>query len=115
MLFFYLFVLLVPSVPMFSHACEANIKTEEICLSWLKPEGGNELHNYILEWMIIQDNITFFDTIPYNAIESNHYTISNVQPAQAVTVSIRANNSAGEGEASLQIYKTGGLFLCSML
>ena len=101
----------MPSVPLFTGSCETSIETEEICITWLKPEGGNEIENYIVQWMIVEDNLTYFHIIPYNGVESNNYTINNLQPAQAVNVSIRANNSAGESEASWNIFATGRYIL----
>ena len=95
---------------MFGSACKANIKTEEMCLSWLKPEGGNEINIYIIEW-IIEHTAKHIDTIPYNGMESNNYTIRNLRPAQAVNVSIRASNSAGEGEVSWEKHATGRTFI----
>ena len=91
---------------MFAGTCEASTKTEEICLSWSKPEGGNELDNYTVEW-IEKDNLEYSHTIPYNGTESNSYTINNLHPGQAVNVSIRASNCAGVGRASWKIYATG--------
>ena len=87
--------------------CEANHKTEQICVSWLKPEGGNEIDNYILQWAIIEDNLTYSYAIPFNGMESNNYTIKHLQPGQAVNVSIRANNSAGKGEAFWKLFAAG--------
>ena len=39
----------VPSLPNFAATCEVNDKTAEICISWLKPVGGNEIDNYIVQ------------------------------------------------------------------
>ena len=91
---------------MFADPCKSNVRTNEICISWFKPEGGNEIDNYIIEW-ITENSSNQFDIIHYDGVESNTYTIRNLRPAQAVNVSIRANNSAGEGEASWKLFKTG--------
>ena len=96
----------VPSAPIFAGTCEVNNKTTEICLSWLKHEGGNLIDNYLVEWMI-DGNLNYSDTISYNGMESSTYTINNLQPAQAVSVSIQASNSAGESEALTKMYATG--------
>ena len=90
--------------------CEARMKTAEICISWLKPEGGNEIDNYIVEWMI-ESNMKHYDTIPYNGMESNTYTINNLQPSQVYIISIRAQNNGGEGDVSTKMYATGKSFL----
>ena len=100
----------VPSKPKFFHACEVNNKTEEICISWLKPEGGNEIDNYIINW-IVEDNLNYSHSIAYYGMESNSYAIKHLQPAQEVNVSIRANNSAGESEASWKPFATGRTFI----
>ena len=99
----------MPSAPIFAGTCKVNDKTTEICISWLKAEGGNQIDNYLIEWMI-DDNLNYSDTIPYNGMESNNYTINNLQPSQAVNVSIRASNSAGESEAATKSYATGKCF-----
>ena len=99
----------MPSVP-FVVTCEADIKTEQICISWLKPEGGNEIYNYIVEW-ITEIFLQYSDTILYNGKESNNYTIKNLPAAQTVIVLLRANNSAGESGPSLHVFATGGYIL----
>ena len=96
-------------MPLFADTCQANNKTDEICISWLKPEGGNKIDNYIVEWTV-ESNLKYSDIIPYNGMDSNNYTIKNLQPAQAVNVSIRANNSAGQGEASTKMCTSGRSF-----
>ena len=100
----------VPSAPSFGGVCEVNNKTAEICASWLKPVGGNEIDNYIVQWKIIEDHVERSDSIPYNGMESNTYIISNIGPALTVNVSIRASNFAGESGTSWQIYATGTFF-----
>ena len=97
-------------MPRFSHACEANNKTEEICISWMKPEGGNEIDDYVIEWKV-EHGSNHTHAIPYNGMESNIYTIKNLQPAQAVNVSIRASNSAGGGRIAWKFYATGKTFI----
>ena len=100
----------VPSAPNFAATCEVNNKTAEICVSWLKPVGGNEIDNYIVQWKMVKDHVEHSEVIPYNGMESNTYTISNIEPAQTVNVSIRASNFAGESGTSWQIYATGKYF-----
>ena len=48
-------------------------------------------------------------------MESSTYTINNLQPAQAVGVSIRAQNNGGEGDVSTKLYATGNLSLTSQI
>ena len=97
----------VPSAPNFAGTCEVDNKTTEICISWLKPVGGNEIDNYIVQWTMFEDNVEHSEVIPYNGMESNTYIISNIEPAQDVNVSIRVSNIGGESEASAKIYATG--------
>ena len=104
----------MPSAPIFSVTCEVNDKSAEICISWFKPEGGNEIDYYIVDWMI-EGNMKHSDIILYNGRQSNNYTINNLQPAQVVDVSIRASNSAGESEAAKNYYATGKYFLCPII
>ena len=96
----------MPSAPIFAGTCEVNNKTTKICISWLKHEGGNQIDNYTVQWMI-DENQNYSDSISYNGMESSAYTIKNLQPAQAVSVSIQASNSAGESEAATKMYATG--------
>ena len=100
----------VPSLPNIAGTCEVNNKTAEICVSWLKPVGGNEIDNYIVQWKMVKDHVEHSEVILYNGMESNTYTISNIGPAQTVNVSIRASNFAGESGTSWQIYATGKYF-----
>ena len=97
-------------MPLFVDTYQADNEADEICISWLKPEGGNEIDNYIVRWIIMEDNLNYSDTIPYNGMDSNTFAIKSHQPAQAVNVSIRASNSAGESEASWKVYITGKFF-----
>ena len=101
----------VPSALSFGGICEVDNKTTEVCVSWLKPVGGNEIDNYIVQWKMIVDHVEHSEVIPYNGMESNTYTISDIQPAQSVNVSIRASNFAGESATSRQIYTTGTVSL----
>ena len=110
----FLFASSVPSAPIFHQDCEARIKTEEICITWLKPEGGNKIDNYIVQW-IVENNMNYSDTIFYNGMRSKSYILKHLQAGQTVNVSIRANNSAGEGEAFSKIYATSRSFLFPVL
>ena len=101
----------VPSAPNFAGTCQVDNKAAEICISWLKPVGGNEIDNYIVQWTMIEDNVEHSEVIPYNGMESNTYIISNIEPAQTVNVSIRTGNFAGESGTFWQIYATGKFFL----
>ena len=101
----------MPSAPNFAGTCQVDNITAEICISWLKPVGGNEIDNYIVRWTMIEDNVEHSEVIPYNGMESNTYTISNIEPAQTVNASIRASNFAGESGTFWQIYATGKFFL----
>ena len=97
-------------MPLFSHDCKVNNKPEELCITWLKPEGGNETDFYLIQW-VVEGKMIYFDSILYSSgMESINYTIKNLQPAQAVVVSIRANNTAGEGKAATKMYATGRFF-----
>ena len=106
---------------MLADTFETRTTSDEIYLVWSKPVGGNEIDHYLVQWTKYAifcavdspcevDNV-HSEVIPYNGMESNTYTISNIEPAQSVNVSIRASNFAGESGTSWQIYATGTFFL----
>ena len=85
--------ILGPSAPENLTTCDVN--TTQICISWNKPNGGNEIDNYTLTWT--KQNVSMFltnTTIHNVSTVAYSYTINDLIPGQKVNFSIRANNIA---------------------
>ena len=87
----------VPPVPQNLQVCNVSDEELQLCVSWDKPDGGNEIKSYIVEWT--KQNA--FDT---ESVEKDSYvysyTIENLQPGQKVTVAARARNMAATGRSA---------------
>ena len=92
---------LVPSVPLNLHVCKAKAENLRLCITWNKPEGGNEIDSYIIEWTMQNDTMAYLQ-----ALGSNEYshTIENLQPGQKVNATVSASNSASTGKAACISY-----------
>ena len=75
--------------------------TSQICVSWIKPKGGNAIDNYTLEWSV-HHNVTEEFTILEHIRNMNAYayTINSLAPGQMVDFAVKARNFAGTGVES---------------
>ena len=96
---------LVPSSPTNPSECNEIGETTALCIGWKKPQGGQEINEYVLEWQkqsstFIESNSTLHDV----NTDSYEYTISGLQPGERVAVTIKANNNAGASESTVINY-----------
>ena len=104
-------LLLVPSNVRNSSRCQVEFKTEEICISWLKPEGGNAIEGYEVVWNIPDISVRGRRFVIYSGEERQNYTIQDLQPGYAVNVEVSARNSAARGGALVRTLETSRFFL----
>ena len=89
--------LLDPSTPENVTTC--NITTTQVCISWNKPNGGNEIDNYTLMWKKQNDPKPLICSTPhYNSTVTYSHTLNDLEPGQKINFSIYANNFAGRSQ-----------------
>ena len=100
----------VPSIPTFSSTpCNAEDPTHQICVSWMKPPGGDAIDNYTLSWIPAEDRTatTLLINVDHNPnLAVQQYVIKNLLPGQVIFVQLSASNAAGTGNSSLCDYRT---------
>ena len=93
---------------MFRSPCQVENSTRQICVSWTKPNGGNAIDNYTLEWSIRDNVTTELATVEHiRNMSAYTHTINSLSPGQMVNFSIKARNSAGTGVESSFGYASG--------
>ena len=70
--------------------------SNNICINWKKPNGGDEIKNFILDWMVQSKNITLSHAVPYRSTSEIYtFTIENLLEGEKINISIQSSNSAG--------------------
>jgi len=82
----------------------------EIIVEWTRPEGGNVITQYFLQW---KNGTTYHSMyIIHNSGQSQYsYTITNLSPATTYNVRIRTINSAGSGSFTAYTTATTGTLI----
>ena len=94
---FNLLQILGPSAPENLTTC--NVTTTQICISWNKPNGGNEIDNYTLIWTKQNDSkLLSFNAIHNVSTVAYTYTINGLVPGQKVNFSVSVNNVANRSQ-----------------
>ena len=108
----YINSLLVPSTATNVDICEADNKTMKLCISWEKPDGGNEIDNYTITWKKQNDSLPKSFIKEHNcSISAYSHTIENLNPGQKVNVTVTASNVASEGKPKHITYAASKLHL----
>jgi len=105
---------LVPSMLRSVRSCSGEVKTTEICVSWMQPDGGDAVDEYLLNWKSI-NNLSPQSNAVVDVISSfitYNYTITSVQPGETINVTIAARNSAGSGPPSASATFTTSKSVC---
>ena len=81
--------------------CHATINTKQICINWLKPDGGEAINEYVVQWSR-EDGSTDSKTINHVRGQLIYkYMINELLPGEKIVSNIVAKNEAGQG-SSLQ-------------
>ena len=85
------------------------IKTSQICITWWKPDGGDAIDEYFIEWLRADGSImsTKLDHIPGQSVYN--YTISGLLPGEKIMSYVIAANGAGNGTSLKESYITSTL------
>ena len=88
---------LVPTLPLDFILCGERNETS-LCVSWVKPSGGDAIDYYTLKWS--RQNSSDVNSILVEHKSSNNffYIIKGLLPGERVNASVKAGNSAGDGE-----------------
>ncbi|CAK8684497.1 unnamed protein product [Clavelina lepadiformis] len=74
--------------------------TTMIEVGWNKPDGGDAIDNYTLEWRNESD-ARYFETIPHTSGTTSYtYMVGNLTPGSFYQFIVRSHNSAGNGDQS---------------
>ena len=96
----------VPSVPRLVSYCLDETKTHQICVSWAKPNGGNEINEYLLSWTNSENQMFNAKMDHLTFIDSYKHIMRNLQPGETITLNIRAANDEGDGPETTTQLKT---------
>jgi len=84
--------------------------SNEIVMEWRKPEGGDVIDLYHLQWK--HTNIIEEVFIPHISGQVEYsYIITNLLPETTYNIRLRGNNTAGWGEFTNFANLTAGRFL----
>ena len=79
--------------------CDENDESDQICIRWNKPLGGNEIDNYTLLWtkQNVPELMTHTEKHDISKV-TYFFAIKDLIAGQKMNISIRAENAAGAGE-----------------
>ena len=98
---FKIFVIIaVPSAPRQVDNCSDEVTTNQTCVSWLRPSGGNAIDVYLVQWFSNATGLPISNTtVPHYPSKSFYdFTIINLQPGETINIIINVKNSAGYGQ-----------------
>ena len=86
--------------------CLDETKTHQICVSWVKPNGGNEINEYLLSWAN-RDNEMFNAKMDHlTSTDSYKHIMRNLQPGETITLNVKATNDEGDGPETKTQFRT---------
>ena len=88
---------LVPTLPLDFKLCGERNETS-LCVSWLKPSGGDAIDNYSLQWSRENSSDVNSTLVEHKSSNNFFYIIKGLSPGERVNASVKARNSAGEGK-----------------
>ena len=95
----YCTVYLAPAMPSNVTYCGERNKTS-LCVSWMKPYGGDAVDNYTLEWMRQNSSDLESRTMKHDSSNEFFYNIERLMPGEKVNVSVTAKNVVGAGKSA---------------
>jgi len=102
-------VFLVPSVPLTLKRCDETDSETSLCISWIKPNGGNAIDNYTVEWST-QNSTEDSKIVLHNSSDTFSHTIEKLSAGERVNVTVSARNSAGDGGSTV-LYSASSNYL----
>ena len=89
--------------------CDVAIKTSQVCINWLKPDGGDAIDEYFVEWLRT-DGSTYSTRLDHIRGQSVYnYTITGLLPRENITSFVIASNDAGNGTSLQESHITSAL------
>ena len=89
--------------------CDVAIKTSQLCINWLKPDGGDAIDEYFVEWLRA-DGSTYSTRLDHIRGQSVYnYTITGLLPRENITSFVIASNDAGNGTSLQESHITSAL------
>ena len=89
--------------------CDVAIKTSQICITWWKPNGGDAIDEYYVEWLRADGSINSAKLDHIHEQSVYNYTISGLLPGEKIMSYVIAANDAGNGTSLQESYMTGTL------
>ena len=90
--------------------CDVAIKTSQICINWLKPDGGDAIDEYYVEWLRADGSISSTKLDHIHEQPVYNYTISGLLPEEKITSYVIAANDAGNGTSLRESHITSTLY-----
>ena len=85
--------------------CSEEFSSDQICVTWMKPEGGDAIDEYFLIWSSELSPRSTASVIHVPSITVYNYTI-NAQPGETININVRARNFGGDGSISTATFTT---------
>ena len=105
---------LVPAMPSNVTHCGERNKTS-LCVSCVKPSGGDAVDNYTLEWMKQNSSDLESRTMKHDSSKEFFYVIERLMPGEKVNVSVITKNVAGAGKSATLYSTSSNVHLISIL
>ena len=85
--------------------CSEEFSSDQICVAWMKPDGGDAIDEYFLIWSSDLSPQSTASVIHVPSITVYNYTI-NALPGETININVRARNSGGDGSMSTATFTT---------
>ena len=73
------------------------MNTNQICINWLQPDGGDAIDEYIVEWSRADGSINSTRLNHVRGESVYNYTINGLLPGENISSNVFAKNDAGKG------------------
>ena len=111
------FVLGPGKVLALSVSNSVSIPSRQVEVSWIKPEGGNDVNFYFIQcYQIVPYNLVGSDFVQHK-LKNTHYnfTFPNLQSGTKYKVVVRAKNAGDYGLEQLAYITTGSYYFFNIL
>ena len=73
------------------------MNTNQICINWQQPDGGNAIDEYIIKWSRANGSFDFTRLDHVRGQSVYNYTINGLLPGEPIVSNVLAKNDVGEG------------------